>query len=684
MLWGGLLFLFAGMAHAATQGTTSEYVRGDFRFGTGPAPDFVVRKPLPADWDKDAPGAGDERWRYWLYDIQVDRRARRDQVYVEYVYEALGASLVGEAGRFQIGFNPEYQTLTIHQVELRRDGAWQDRLVPDRISLARRESGFEQDLADGHVTALIVLDDVRIRDVVRIAYTVTGSNPVLDGLLSDWMRFGWQNPMLDGRLRVLLDPGTEPAIYRENGAPEPVVHRRADAVEVVLEAHGAAAVVDEDHYPAWYQPYPLVQVGAKRRWKDIVDWALLLYPAVDALPAELEDRLAQWRRLPDDRARVKAALRTVQDEVRYFGVEMGDNTHKPTPPAETWRRRYGDCKDKVYLLVTLLGRMGIDAAPALVTTDRGKAVSDFVPSASVFNHVIARVEVGGDTLWLDPTITQQGGEAGAADLSDYGAALAIATGNDRIEPIAPPRDRVAGNGVSVVERYAPKADAREVALEIETVYRGDAADSRRRSFANERSEDLARRYADYYRKRLGELDVVAPPQLQDDRERNVLKVVERYLLKAPFDDEGVSMKGLDVYADALQPASVLPPSIARSSPLAFAEPGTYRHEMEVALPERWTTGFGKELETLTSPAFAYERKTEIGDGHAGLVYEIEVKQSEVAPADASAHLGEIRKLQDSLSATLRFRMPASVAAEEREKRLKALLRGAIEAEDADK
>jgi len=677
LLWTSLLL--AG----AAQGAVVEHQRGEYRFGTGPVPDFVERAELPAQWPADAPGADDERWRYWLYDLQSDRRGGRDALFVDYAYEARGASLVGEAGRFQVSFNPEYQHLQIHDVELRRDGVWHDRLDADRISLARREDGFEQDLADGIVTALIVLDDVRRNDVIRVAYSVTGSNPVLAGQGNDWMRFGWQNPTLRSRLRVLMDPGAKPRVHRENGAPEPVVRERPDGFEVVLDAPPQPVIVDDQQYPAWYQPYPLAQVARDQGWKQVVDWALPLYPRVDRLPDELEAKVQEWRALRDERARITAAVRLVQDEVRYFGVEMGENTHRPTAPAETWRRRYGDCKDKVYLLVSLLGRMDIRAVPALVSTTRGKAVSGFVPSASVFNHVIARIESGREVLWVDPTITLQGGTAGVYDLSAYGAALAIAPGGSRIEPIEAPdrgRDR---NGITVVERYVPQADAREVRLDVETVYRGDSADQRRRSFANERGDDLSRRYADYYRRRLGELEVLAAPQLRDDREDNALTVTERYLLKAPFDDEGVSVKALGVFADTLQEISRLPTSMARTAPLAYAAPGRYRHEIEVAMPERWTATFGKEQQRVSSKAFEYARDVDVADGNARVVYQLDVRQSEVAGGDAAGHLEQVRRLQDGLSATLRFRMPAGVAADERQRRLQQLLRNAID-EGTDK
>lgn len=672
-LWCAALLFAASVCEAATV----EHVRGDLRFSTGDAPAFVVRRDLPARWDAKAPGADDRRWRYWLYDVQSDRRAGRDQVYVEHVFEPKSPSLIGEAGRFQINFNPEFQTMAIHRVELLRDGAWQSRLVPERISLARRESEFEQDLTDGSVTALIVLDDVRVDDVIRISYSTTGSNPILAGQIADWTTLSWRNPTLRSGLRVLYDPGTKFRVHRENTAIEPQVRRGTDAVEVQVQAQALPATVFEDSYPAWYQPYPVVQIAPELRWGDVVAWALPLYPRHTApFDADLERRLAQWKALPDPQARLTAALRAVQNDVRYFGIEIGDNSHRPNPPDLVWRRRYGDCKDKTYLLATLLNRMGIDAVPALVATDRGRAIGEFVPSASSFNHVIVRARIGDETVWMDPTIAQQGGDPRRFDLGDYGMALPVAEGVAALETIARPRD--ANAGVEVIERFAPSADGREVAFEVETLYTGASADHQRRNTLSERGEELARRYSEYYRKRYGDVETLAEPVIEDDPDRNRLRIRERYRLTSAFGSEGGGVRALEVYAEALQTASNLPTALERDGPLGYAPRGRYRHEVEVRLPERWKPTFVAERIDRTSHAFGFQRKVEVGERSVKVVYEMNVERNELPVERVAAHLQELRKVRDELSANLRFAIPASLDAKQREDRLRDLLRDVMQ------
>lgn len=669
----GLACLLLPVA-AAAQAT---HARGEFAFGIEAEPAFVERVEVPLAWDPAAPGHDEPRWRYWWYDAQSDRRDGADHQYVEHVFEPRASSVLGEAGRFQVSFNPEYQTLAFHRVELRRDGQWADRLVPARISLARRERGFEQDLADGLVSALVVLDDVRVGDVVRVSYSIKGSNPVLAGQVADWSQLGWRNPVLGNRLRVLYDPGTTPAVHRELTTAEAVVTPRDDGVEVIVASAAMAAVRDEGDYPAWHQPFPQVQVAPARSWADVVAWALPLYPEPPPLPADLEARLREWARIRSPLERLTAVSRAVQDEIRYFGVEMGENTHRPSAPGVTWDRRFGDCKDKSYLLATLLRRLDIQAEPALASIGRGRAVAGFVPSASDFDHVIVRVRLGREVRWVDPTQTYRGGVAGDADLSSYGMVLPLVAGSAAMVDVAPP---VADpGGVHVTERYVPSTDPAHVTLEVATVYTGDAADGVRRGAATERREERGQRYADYYRRRFGELDAVSLPVILDDRDSNRITVTEAYLLHDALEAEGAA-RAMDTYAESLDSPSRLPSVMQRKGPLAVSQRGRYRHDIEFHMPEGWSARFGKEQDAEAAAGLAYRREVEVLDGVAALRYQLDIAGGDVEPDAVRTHVGSLRKVRDGLSARLRFQPPAAQASAERRRRLEALLNDSMKKE----
>ena len=662
-------------AFAAWAGN-AEYKRGDFSFSVGPAPAFVRPHPVAERWDARTPGIDEGVWRYWLYDSQVDRRKRIDAAYVDYAFEPRSASKLQDAGKFEIEFNPEYQNLVLHAVELRRAGKWHDRLLPDKISLARREADFEQDMSDGRVSALIVLDDVRVGDVVRISYTISGSNPILAGQAWDSTATAFLYPMHHLHMRVLFDPGTPLRSHVQNGAAAPVVRESADSTEVTVDVHGTAPLVDEGNYPVWYDPRPSVQVGPARGWADVVAWALPLYPRVEGpLPQDLETRIAAWKKLPDPQARLRAVLRAVQDEVRYFGVEMGSNTHQPTPPADTWRRRFGDCKDKAYLLSTILARLDIQAVPALVSTNRGRALRDIEPTAAAFNHVIARATIGGETIWMDPTITHQGGDPRDFDLSDYGAVLPILAGTTGLQAVAVPVKPA--DGVAIQERFIPQTKG-GLRYEAETTYTGADADRMRRSVAETRGDDLDRRYADYYRKRYGALDVLDAPQVKDDRDANTLVVREAYLLKDPYVKEGANL-GLDTYALGLDNPTDPPRTIQRRGPLELGTPSRYRHDIRFEVPAGWRPTFGEEKDDLSTDGYVFhsgvERSDTLQQGVVELHYTLDVRVHDLPAEAANRHLAELRRMRDLLSSRLRFALPAErLDQDKRDARLKALLR----------
>jgi hypothetical protein len=660
---------------AVGQARADEFASGGFSFRTGEAPGFVEDRPLPSEWPATAPGAQDEQWRFWRYDRQVDHRPGRDIAYTDYVYEPRSQGNIAEAGRFDLSFNPDYQQLTLHRVELRRNGRWESRLKPKDISIARRERQFEQDIADGLVAALIVIEDVRAGDVVRISWSVTGSNPILDGQFSEQTRLAFSHPMLDLRLRALYAPGTAIASHRENGAPEPTVTSLPETTQVEVRAANVDRVQHEDDYPVWYDPFPLVQFGPRRSWADVVAWALPLYPdqSAQALPADLEQRIVEWRKIRAPGERLQAALRAVQDEVRYFGVETGTSSHRPRVPNEVWNRRFGDCKDKTWLLVTLLQRLGIRSMPALVNTHRGRGIQGYAPSADVFDHVIVRAELDGRMVYVDPTMRLQGGTPERGDLSSYGYVLPVAVGEDALVEVVPPAGEV--TGVKTHEQYV--VDGEGLRLDVTSEFAGLSADQTRRSLDEERIEDRGRRYMEYYGKRFGAIQSLQAPVIEDDRARNLIRIRESYRLASPWQQEG-DTRSLGLEADALSAVSELPARTDRKGPLYFARPGRYVQEVSVQAPAGWTPRFAREDERIASKAFEYKRTLEPTETGARLRHELEVRQREVGVAQVQAHVGDLRKLREGTYSRLRYRAPASAEAADREARLRALLQNAME------
>jgi transglutaminase-like putative cysteine protease/tetratricopeptide (TPR) repeat protein len=97
-----------------------------------------------------------------------------------------------------------------------------------------------------------------------------------------------------------------------------------------------------------------------------------------------------------------AILQYMSREVRYTGVEFGDAAIVPHAPAETLKHKYGDCKDKAALAVTMLRAAGIASYVALLNVGQRQDVEAELPGMGEFDHAIVFAP-GSPDLWMDPT-----------------------------------------------------------------------------------------------------------------------------------------------------------------------------------------------------------------------------------------------------------------------------------------
>ncbi len=128
----------------------------------------------------------------------------------------------------------------------------------------------------------------------------------------------------------------------------------------------------------------------------------------------------------------EALLAQVHDNVRYTGLELGQNAIVPWTPAETWKRKYGDCKDKATLMVALLRRAGVTAHIALLDTGPGLDVHPNLPGLGDFNHAIVVIPAGSSSepaLWMDPT--NEFARVGELPWQDQGRWALIVDGDTR-------------------------------------------------------------------------------------------------------------------------------------------------------------------------------------------------------------------------------------------------------------
>lgn len=663
------LLMLLGISTAFAE--IQRFERGEFHFESGPPASFVERVPVMPEWPADAPGAEGATWRNWLIDFQADFRGAEPEHFHEHVIEATSETLLTNAARFEINFNPAFQFLRIHAVEVRRGGSWSDRFDPTSITLARREGAFENDMSDGRVSALIVVADVRPGDLVRYAYSLRGSNPVLGNLIHNVAYLRWIEPILQREVRMLYPPDADVDMRIIGEAPSAEVRRLSDALVLRWSGRGQPASPMEEDAPTWHFQQPVLEVAARRSWADVARWAGELYPKQESLPRELEDLIEQWRALPEPKERAAAALRSVQDDVRYFSVLMGESTHRPSPPDQTWDRRFGDCKDKAWLLSTLLTRLNIDSEPALVSTLRGRSLDTLVPAASQFDHVIVRARIEDETYWLDPTRLLQRGPLEVRQSHDFGFALPVHSPSEGLVDMDSLRSLRAVQHVH--ERFLPSPDGQTIRLEVETRLSGAEAERRRQEFRSLALEEISRGYADYYSRLHGELASAQPLRIEDDDASGELTVFEAYELNRPWAVSTAGVRVFEIYADLLAPYLALSGTQQRRQPLWRPHPIELRQTTEIVLPAGWTLAATPNHVDAADKSFRYARRAQREADRIMLNHSFESLAMQVPADQAGPHFEARRRALEAVSIRLQFTLPSSAADGERNRRLRALL-----------
>jgi hypothetical protein len=603
----------------------------------GPVPLVPEASAVPLDQVSDG-------LQYALIDTQTRIDSRERVTFRRMAVKALNERGVERAANIELRFDPSYQTLTLHTIQLRRDGRVIPKLAGAKIEVLQREAGLESLIYDGTRTAHAFLSDVRVGDVVEYAYSLRGHNPVFGG--RHFGGFDLQYGIPVERLHArLLWPSERPLHWKHhNQAAGARITELGEQRAFTWDLRKVAARTVDTDAPSWYDPYPSVQWSEFADWKAVNDWALPLYETrrrpASALTAVIDRLTAQH---PDPASRLVAALQFVQSEVRYLGIEVGPGSHAPNPPDVVLARRYGDCKDKTLLLLSLLRGLGIEAAPALVHTQMRHAIEAFQPSPGAFNHVLVRARLDGQTHWLDPTrSTQRGGLAQIAQ-SDFGRALVVAPDVRGLSPMAGEQARLHRREVRAT------LDAREgvgkpARYTVATTAHGAAAEALRASLSTQSREALQKQYLDFYARYFGAAEVVAPLVVEDDERANRLTLTEHYRLNEFWkrSDEKARVDG-QIEVPDLSEYLRRPASLVRRAPLAIGHPARLDLVTEVQLPEAWSIEPEKSL--VEDTAFRVSREVAWDERlrHITLTDHYETLADHVAPDELARYAGNLEK-----------------------------------------
>jgi hypothetical protein len=463
-----------------------------------------------------------------LEDTQVYFGPDGDETYTESVVRLLNPQALAAMANISLTWNPDTQTLNLHRISILRHGKVIDLLKGGTsVTVLRRETDLESAMLNGELTATIQPEGLQVGDVLDIATTTTRRDPVVQGRSEAMIQI--RHLGLAGRIHVReIWPDAKPIRWRATaGFPTPTLTHSGGLSELKVDATNVASPKPPRDAPPRYNDVGQLETSQFQSWAEVSGLMAPLYEKATRLapnaPLRKEvQRIVRASATP--KARAEAALRLVEDQVHYTFLGMNFGGYIPADADLTWTRRFGDCKGKTALLLSLLYALGIDAQPALVSTGLGDGLDQRLPSLSVFDHVMVRARINGKVYWLDGTRT------GDRDLDqtpppDFHWVLPVQAAAATLQKVGPPplsepafESFVRLDASAGYEAAAP--------AHAEHIFRGDKAVAWRLSLDGQGRADAERSLREYWRGKISWIEPERVDYVYDDQSRVLRMTME--------------------------------------------------------------------------------------------------------------------------------------------------------------
>ncbi|MEI6654394.1 MAG: DUF3857 domain-containing protein [Verrucomicrobiota bacterium] len=251
--------------------------------------------------------------------------------------------------------------------------------------------------------------NVEIGDTLRFFVKRWESKPRMQGCYADWSLLETTMPIKQITYEYLAPkdhPLKSKALLSEvQGTITAGEQVEGEKIRYVWTGRDVPQVFPENGMPGLATCCQRLLVSTVADWKDVSRWYYNLCkshlekstPAIRAKTKELTAKAAT------ERDKIAAIFKFVSQEIRYMGIttEKSAPGYEPHDVNITFDNRYGVCRDKAALLVTMLGEAGIPAFPVIIMV--GAKLDPEVPSAN-FNHAITAARTrDGKYLLMDST-----------------------------------------------------------------------------------------------------------------------------------------------------------------------------------------------------------------------------------------------------------------------------------------
>lgn len=477
------------------------------------------------EYNTKAMGMAEDAANYLLVDYQQNVSAKEYYVHIALVVN--NETGIQNNSDIWVDYDPSYQKLMFHQLIVHRKGKDNNRLKRSDFKIIQNEANLENKIYSGRHSAGIYIEDVQVGDIIEFAYTIKGTNPVFQNNYFDSYNLQFQFPISKYLLKIIY-PQSQDVHYKLIEADhKPTKLVSGSNIILKWELDDIEQVILNSELPTWFIAYEMVQLSSMKDWSELINWGVKLYPKVNIAGTELGQKAKELTaHLKTETEKIEAMLHFVQEDIRYVGIEVNENGYRPYHPADIYSKRYGDCKDKTYLLITLLNHIGIKAYPVWVSTYYKQYILDYLPSPTVFNHVITAIQHDGELIYVDPTLSNQNGDFKVFYNGNYVKGLLLNDQNNSpIDIINSSLEKIV-----ITETYDVIDTISPVQYSVSSTYYGGEADRVRAMFKGATKKELRSMYLNAYSYLHPSMEMTQDLEQIENIYDNIFQVKENYLI----------------------------------------------------------------------------------------------------------------------------------------------------------
>jgi len=546
-----------------------------------------------------------------LADYQVN--LEKDAFFTHEVRNVVSYSGITNASQLAITYDTSYQQLRIHHLYIWRKGEKIDRTSDLSFEIMNNEYNLNQGIYTGKITSYDNLNDIRKDDLIDFAYTLTGDNPIFEN--GKYLLFPLEamNPIDLYGVRVIYPEKMDYQYdFVDCDSLSISVKDTAGYTQIEIYNLNVPAIKYEDYMPTWSMPYKYFILSSFKSWKDVNLWAQNVFALdkVQNLDAVFNEIFTGDETIEE---KINKIINYVQDDIRYMGIESGIGSIKPFSPEQVVKQRFGDCKDKSLLLVSLLNKIGVEKAyPALVNTIIKHEVARLFPSNEAFNHCIVTFEFNNDKYWCDPSISMQGGDFKNLYNVDYEKVLIIGMPEDTLSNMSLRETKA---GTNIIEELTINSFTEPAKLTITSDRYGFEADSRRVLMEYNSIDDVSKAVTDDLKLIFPTVNKTSDVKIKDDIEKNIFSVFYNYEVDGFWQDgdKGTNDAAKGYWLFKYEPRTMYP-----YLSVSACEERKYDFELNypLTMSYRMIFHFPKDIliyddyDTFDNEAFFYEEKVE--------------------------------------------------------------------------